>query len=345
MATRNPHAGEPFTDDDEVVAAALGDVSVPALLCTLVHLTGDPAWIRGPIQPRLAAAFDVQAGIAPDDQEQVRRAALPVIAAYRDAGCQPCDLSRELLKEMMEFLGHRPVEGNLAGLFFDDLQFEGGDTGAVTWADEVPAPVRDATPVVVIGCGMGGILAGIRLKQAGLPFVIVEKNPGPGGTWWENSYPGARVDIGSHQYCYSFEPGDHWSEFFCQQPELRDYFAFVVDKYGLRPHCRFSTAVTRMAWNEARSQWDVCVSSAEGVASAEGVEEVLGARFVISAVGSLNIPHLPAIPGMDSFSGPSFHSARWPEGLDIAAVSAPPSSGRARAASRSPPPSPPRSGS
>jgi 4-hydroxyacetophenone monooxygenase len=308
---RNPHAGEPFSDDDEVVGVALRDVSVPALLCSLVHMTGDPAWIRGPVKPRLTLAFDVQSGIPAEGQEEVRRAALPVIAAYRDGGCQPQELPHELLQEMMAFLGRRPVEGTLAGLFFDDLQFEGGDVGAVTWRDDIPESVRDSSPVVVIGCGMGGILAGIRLKQAGLPFTIIEKNAGPGGTWWENRYPGARVDVGSHQYCYSFEPGDHWSEFYCQHEELRDYFAAIVDKYGLSPYCQFDTAVTHMAWNEASSRWEV------KVASAAGGEETIQARFVISAVGSLNIPRLPNIAGMENFAGPSFHSTRWPGDLDI----------------------------
>ncbi len=78
--------------------------------------------------------------------------------------------------------------------------------------------------MVVIGCGESGLLAGIRLKEAGIPFTIVEKNAGVGGTWWENSYPGARVDIANHFYCYSFEPSDHWTEFFAQQPELQAYF-------------------------------------------------------------------------------------------------------------------------
>ncbi len=308
---RNPHAGEPFSDDDAAIAAALKDVSVPALMCSLVHMTGDPSWVRGPVQPRVVLAFDVQSGIPAEEQEEVRAAALPVIAAYRDGGCQPKELPPELLQEMMSFLGRRPVEGTLAGLFFDDLQFEGGDVGAVTWRDEIPESVRDASPVVVIGCGMGGILAGIRLKQAGLPFTIVEKNAGPGGTWWENRYPGARVDVGSHQYCYSFEPGDHWSEFYCQHGELREYFTAILNKYGLAPYCRFDTAVTGMTWNEGSSQWEV------RVASAGGAEEMIKARFVISAVGSLNIPRMPAIPGMETFTGPSFHSARWPEDLDI----------------------------
>ena len=158
---------------------------------------------------------------------------------------------------------------------------------------------------------MGGILAGIRLTQAGLPFTIVDQNKGPGGTWWENRYPGARVDVGSHQYCFSFEPAEHWSEYYCQQPELCAYFGTIVEKFELLPHCRFETAVTEMAWHEDEAMWRV------GVRDAHGAESTLPARFVVSAVGSLNLPRLPDIPGMDTFGGPSFHSARWPEDLDI----------------------------
>src|ERR1019366_3430260 len=115
----------------------------------------------------------------------------------------------------------------------------------------------------------------------------------------------------SHQYCYAFEPSDHWSEYYCQQPELRDYFVAVVDKYGLRPHCRFETAVTALTYDEAEARWQVETRGADGAVDA------IDARFVVSAVGSLNLPKLPDIPGMDSFTGSSFHSARWPEDLDI----------------------------
>jgi 4-hydroxyacetophenone monooxygenase len=311
MSERNPHAGEPFTDGDEVIAAALNDVSIPALLCSLVHMTGDPSWIRGDIRPRVAISLEFQSGIPEDEQAEIRRRALPVVAAYRDGGCVPHPLSHALLLEMMEFLGCRTLTETLEGMFFDDLQFDGADSGEIAWDPPVPEPVRDASPVVVIGCGESGILAGIRLMQAGLPFTIIDKNDGPGGTWWENSYPGARVDIGSHQYCYSFEPIDHWSEYYCQQPELRAYFEGVVEKYGLAPHCRFGTRVTALYWDEASARWKVTVQAGDGA------EETLEARFVISAVGALNLPHLPEIAGRETFAGPSFHSARWPADLDL----------------------------
>src|SRR6195952_1867817 len=111
MSDRNPHAGEPFTDGDESIAAALDDVSVPALLCSLVHMTGDPSWIRGSLRPPLASSLDFQSGMAPEALAEARRLALPAIAAYRDGGCEPVPLTAPLLTEMMEFLGCRPVAG------------------------------------------------------------------------------------------------------------------------------------------------------------------------------------------------------------------------------------------
>ena len=308
---RNPHAGEPFTGDDNAITAAIQDVAVPALLCSLVHMTGDPSWVRERALPQMPSSLDYQCGLTADEQADVRRRAVPVIAAYRDRGCEPVELSDDLLHEMMSFLACKPVVGRLAAMMFEDMQFTGADSRAITWGDEIPADVKAASRVVVIGCGESGILAGIRLSQAGLPFTILDKNDGPGGTWWENRYPGARVDVGSHQYCYSFEPAYHWSQYYCEQPELRAYFDGVVEKYGLRRHCRFGMTVTSVVWDEAAAQWHVAAQRPDGTT------ETIDAPFVISAVGSLNLPHVPEIPGMETFTGPSFHSARWPDDLDI----------------------------
>jgi 4-hydroxyacetophenone monooxygenase len=306
----NRHEGVPFGDDDATIAAHLEDVSVPALLCSLVHMTGDPSWIRSSRRPRIALSSDIQSGMPEDERAAVRADAVAAVAAYRDGGGVPHRLPVELVDEMMAFLGCKELAPRIRDFFMEDLQLDGTDPGAVTWGAEVPAEVRAASPVVVVGCGESGILAGIRLAQAGLPFVIVDKNGGPGGTWWENRYPGARVDVGSHQYCYAFEPNE-WSEYYCQHPELRQYFADIVERYDLGRHCRFGTEVTAARWDDATNRWSVRTRSTDGT------EEVLDARFLISAVGSLNLPHLPDIPGMDSFVGPSFHSARWPADLDI----------------------------
>jgi 4-hydroxyacetophenone monooxygenase len=155
------------------------------------------------------------------------------------------------------------------------------------------------------------LLAGVRLKEAGIPFTIVEKNAGVGGTWWENSYPGARVDVGNHFYCYSFEPSDGWTEYFARQPELQAYFESVMRRHGIEQHVRWETEVLGAAWDEGNATWSVRVRTKGGG------QETLVARAVISAVGQLNRPHTPEIPGAATFAGPAFHSARWDHTVDL----------------------------
>lgn len=307
---QNPHAGSPFDDSPAALQQVLKEISVPALLCSMVHMTGDPSWIRESSRPRTAGPTVLDGGMPDEEQADVRREALHVVLSWRDSGYPVHMPNRDLLREMMEFLAAGPIASEAFDLMEFDLQLDGVDRGAVTWGKAIDDAVKADSPVVVIGAGMAGIQAGIRLSQAGLPFTIIEKNSGAGGTWWENRYPGARVDVASHQYCYSFEPADHWTEYFCQHAELRSYFTHVLEKYELSSHCRFDTEVTGAKWDEEDAHWKVSVKTREGKTDA------ITARFVISAVGSLNIPHIPHIDGADEFAGPSFHSARWPEGFD-----------------------------
>ena len=311
-AVRNPHAGNPFTDDDAAIAAALEDVSIPALMCSLVHITGDMSWVRGEARPQGSFLNEYQGFMPPEMQAEVRARALPVITEYRDRGCTlPAAPSADELHEMMNFLATTEVADTFVPMFLEDLHIDGADVGEITWGGEFSAAQRAAFPVVVIGCGEAGLLSAIRLQQAGIPYTVIEKNAGPGGTWWDNRYPGARVDIGSHFYCYSFKPADHWTEFFSQHPELREYFQSVMDDYGVAPNIRFQTEVTAATYDEPSGMWAV------EIRSADGATETLAARAVISAVGSLNIPLTPDFPGLDEFAGPVFHSARWPAELDI----------------------------
>ena len=119
--------------------------------------------------------------------------------------------------------------------------------------------------MIVIGAGQSGLLAAIRLEQAGIPFTVVEKNPGVGGTWWENSYPGARVDVGNHFYCYSFEPSDHWTEFFARQPELQAYFADVADRHGLLDRSASTPPSPPPPGTTSTSTWGVTVAPSPAI--------------------------------------------------------------------------------
>jgi len=306
-AVRNPHAGRPFTRaevPDEQLRKHLEDLSVPALLLSCVHMSRPEdreAILDGPLRPVGAYLNEYQGFMEPADQRAARTLAMEVVADWRDRGCpEPEPLADGLLERMMAWSVAADVDPAYVPMMAEELCLDGRDPRRPVGIDGA-----EDHPVVVIGCGMSGVLAAIRLGQAGFPYVVVEKNEGPGGTWWENTYPGARVDVGSHFYCYSFEPSDHWTEFFARQPELQGYFERVMDTYGVTEHVRFGTEVRRAVWNDDAATWTVYLDDGS----------TLEARSVICAVGQLNRPFVPEVPG--SFEGPSFHTARWDHDVDL----------------------------
>jgi 4-hydroxyacetophenone monooxygenase len=315
MTTGVPsHLGQTvITDDDEFIARALEDVSIPALMMSMVHMSGDPSLLRGDHRPVGIYLNEVQGFMAPEDQAAVRQHALEVIADYRDAGCVlPPPPGPELIHEMMNVLVAQEVPDEYVEMMVEELELDGSDVRDLHWLDDVPAGQKDTFHVVVIGAGMSGLLAAIRLGGAGIPFTVIEKNAGVGGTWWENRYPGCRVDVGNHFYCYSFAPNNEWSEFFARQPELQGYFERCMHEFDIADHIRFGTEVVRARWNGDTARWSVDVRQAGGRTTS------LQADAVISAVGQLNRPKLPDIPGRESFQGVSMHSAEWIEGTELA---------------------------
>ncbi len=162
--------------------------------------------------------------------------------------------------------------------------------------------------VIVLGAGMSGICMGIKLRQAGITnFLMLEKTEAVGGTWHDNTYPGACCDVASHLYSFSFEPKPDWSRAYAPQPEIREYFEHCVDKYQLRPHIRFNTAVASARLDEGAGEW---------ILTLDGGEE-LACRALVSGLGQLNLPNIPDFPGRDSFGGAAFHSARWDHSVDL----------------------------
>jgi 4-hydroxyacetophenone monooxygenase len=144
-----------------------------------------------------------------------------------------------------------------------------------------------------------------------VPFVVLEKNDDVGGTWGENTYPGCRVDNPNHNYSYSFAQRHDWPMHYSTQDVLAGYFREFADEHGLVEHIRFRTEVESATWSDSDRRWTVRTRSAEGT-----VDE-LKVDAVVSATGQLNRPHMPEIPGLDTFAGTAFHSARWPAGLEL----------------------------
>lgn len=188
------------------------------------------------------------------------------------------------------------------------LVFDGEDLNAPTWTIDDIAPGR-YFPVAIIGSGLSGLLQALRLKQAGIPFVIYEKGSGVGGTWFENHYPDCRTDVASHIYMYSFEAYD-WPAYFGRQEAILEFLRNFAAKHDLLRHIQLDTEVLAARWDVQRAAWAVRSRH-------EGVEREDSFTALISAVGQLNRPNVPKIPGAESFQGAQFHSAEWDHSVPL----------------------------
>lgn len=162
--------------------------------------------------------------------------------------------------------------------------------------------------MLIIGAGAGGICMAIKLRAAGYrDFLVLEKAPALGGTWWYNRYPGAACDVPSHLYSFSFEIKRDWSNPYASAPEILDYLKGCADRYGLAPHLRLNTEVTAARWDGSAALWRI--DCADG--------ECFEAEILVAAQGMFNAPSVPDIAGRDAFRGVSFHTARWDHGHDL----------------------------
>ena len=301
-----------ITEDDQTIRAALEEAHIPSLMVALVHLAGDAKLLRGDIKPEMSFLGDPQGGITPEQQEEVRALALDALRSYRDSGCQlPPPPTAETVREMLDFIVAQEVSDDYVEFLMTELSLQGEDPYGQPALLETTAEARAGFKVLIIGAGMSGLLAAVRLQEAGIPFVIVEKNDDVGGTWYENRYPGCRVDSPNHVYSYSFRQQD-WPQHFSNRDALHQYFSSTADEYGLRPHIRFETEVQAARFDEQTGRWRV------EVALPSGGTDVIEANAIISAVGQLNRPKIPDLPGLDTFGGPAFHSAEWEDQHDLA---------------------------
>ena len=312
MSVHLQPAEKPITEDDATLARMLEHASVPTLMMSIVHVTGDTSLLHGAIRPKKPMINEYHGGLTAEENAAVRAAALEALKAYRDRGCTlPPPPSRDTVREMMSFIAGERVPDDYVPIMLEELALDGVDSREPRWNKPVPEAVRERFRVLVIGAGMSGLLQGLRLKQAGIPFTIVEKNDSVGGTWYENRYPGCRVDIANHFYSYSFEPNQRWSEYFSQRDELLEYFRTFVERHELAGNIRFNTEVKAAIYDDASSTWRVTLATPRG-------EETLVVNAVVSAVGQLNRPKIPEIKGRERFQGVQVHSAAWDPSIDLA---------------------------
>jgi cation diffusion facilitator CzcD-associated flavoprotein CzcO len=162
--------------------------------------------------------------------------------------------------------------------------------------------------VAIVGTGFSGLGMAARLKREGIDdFVVLERNEGVGGTWWDNTYPGCQCDVPSHLYSFSFAPNPDWSRTYSLQPEIRDYLGHCAERFGVTPHIRFGVELRAASWDDDAGTWRLETSDGE-----------MTVKVLVAGVGPLSEPAQPDIPGLDRFAGRVFHSARWDHEHDLA---------------------------
>jgi len=313
--SREPACSGRGTAPAMTAGEALAKASIPTLLMCLAQITGDRKWFEAPYLPQRDVSLfaDPTGGFSPEIQQQVRDATARVLNELAAGTRKPAPLADEAtaLEMMRVCLGERIPE-EYVGMALEEM---GMRDRAVHWdsgSQTAPPGRADGFKVLVIGAGVSGLAAAVRLEELGISFRIVEKNDEIGGTWVENDYPEAGVDTPNHFYSYSFEPNLRWTGNYSKRGEVWDYLRDMADKRKLREHIDFGVEVSTLLWNEERQQWCAVLRDRAGT------ETVHWANVVITAVGQINRPKMAPFPGMDTFTGRWWHSARWPADADLA---------------------------
>ncbi len=290
--------------------AAVAAAEVHPLLCAVAQRTGDLSLLRDDFAPDQTQLLTPGRGLGPEQEEEARRLAVEALVAHNESGAPEHPLTREELRRIYGFLIGAGATDQWEAFLTEELALAGTDPRAPSWhLDDVPGagPFRCA----VIGAGASGLAAAHRLRQAGLTVTVFEKNTDVGGTWLENVYPGCRVDVPNQLYSFSFAQTNDWVSRFSAQPDLLAYLQGMAKQLGLGANIRFGSEVTEARYDADGRTWTLTVRAADGVESEHGFDAI------VCAVGQLNRPSFPSIPGRDTFTGPSFHSAAWDDTVEL----------------------------
>lgn len=296
-----------ITADDNSLRQNILAADLPTLLATVSYLIRDPAVLRPEWKPTLEFGIAVS-GLSTEEECNAQAYCFDRLVAFRNSRMSaPQAPTYDDVKNVGRWLMGEAVEPFLQ-LTLEEMVVADHDPRRPRWSKSKIAKDRSFS-VGIIGAGESGLLMGIRLGQAGVPFVIYEKNTDVGGTWFENQYPGCRVDCNSFFYSYAFAR-DVWNDYYGHARDVQAYFAKVATDGGISDHIRFETEVSHAAWQEDTAVWEVTFTGPSGVASNSH-------QVLISAVGQLNRPNYPDIKGRDAFGGPHFHSARWDHSVNL----------------------------
>ena len=297
---------------DETIDDAVQSADPLVLLGLLYQLTGDQSLSDGIEMAPTASGLRSRNTMAnPSDAAVVRAKAAEFLKRYRDAGAGEISPGpEERLRRSLSLTAGNDVPASEMGMWVEQLALNPFARG-LDWSTPPSQDQLAGFSVVVIGAGMGGLNAAVQLDRAGISFTVLEKNPAVGGTWWENRYPGARVDTPSRTYTHVLGADFPYPSAYCQQSENEKYINWVADHFGVRKNIVFNTEVSSLVWGDDAKRWHITAETPDG-------QRTWDVNAVITAVGFLSRPNIPHIAGQEEYAGPLFHTARWPADLDLA---------------------------
>lgn len=302
------------TEENATAAEAIASADPTLLLASLAVWRGEPQLIeeyadsfhkldQTADQRRFGAArraYDIEPGA-----EAAIRDAVLAEWTERSAVHLAQDIDDPAFQRLLSFTVGEDVADHLVPFLREQAGFENSRPRVAR--TRRPGPDFD---VIIIGSGMSGMTAAVKLAEAGFGYKIFEKSSEAGGTWVTNRYPGAAVDTPSHYYSFSFELNPDWKKYYATGPEYLRYLNHILDKYDIRRNVQCDTEVIGAVWDEDTSRWLVTTKT-------NGVVQEHTARAVLSAVGFLNSINKPDFPGAENFEGTIVHSAEWTEDVEL----------------------------
>lgn len=303
-----------FLKNDVELRQLVNGANLPTLMAAIMAYTGKPLFMDGTIETNNEVFLDMNCGLTETASELVRERAFVILKDCRDNNVHPAIVpNKNYFYKILDFLTGSKIPDKIKPLFLEEfLTYTAKkDQRGIYW-DKGHSNPKPGFKVLIIGGGSSGILSAIKLEEAGVDYLLVDKNDTLGGTWTEARYPGAGVDSPSAAYCFSFEPNYNLKHYYALRDEVYQYWNDCADSYNIRKRTRLSVAIRDLQWDNDRKEWKAILQNEKN-----GATEDLYFNVVYCCIGQLNKWKIPTITGIEQYKGFYFHAANWNEGCDL----------------------------
>jgi 4-hydroxyacetophenone monooxygenase len=297
---------------DELITRALATANLNALRVALYQATGDTSLLKMKVEKRSVWGHSwIVTTLAAHHHDEVREKARRFLKAQKVDRAANSNPSDEQLRAMIAAFSGDEVQPTVLRWGREELALN-EETRFVKWRKPMDPERLASFHAVIVGAGMSGIAMALQFKQLGLPFTIIERQNETGGTWSLNTYPGARVDVPSHHYEFSFVKNYPWKSYFATQEELNSYLKYCCDEYDLNDNIHLNREVESATWDAAQKRWEIVTKDVN-----TGQIQPYTADIMVSASGVFHTPNIPDLDGLEAFDGKIFHTTQWDHSVDI----------------------------